>query len=94
MPTQGVKNKRNSSSGSEQLTPKQRKMASPGKITQDDDELVGGETDISLTSALKEINKSIKDLTFSGQFSIQHKIRNRKTESCCKRKHRIKIARI
>ena len=65
MPTQGVKNKRNSTSGSEQLTPKQREMASPGKITQDDDELVGGETDISLTSALKEINKSIKDLTLS-----------------------------
>ena len=77
MPMQGVKNKQNSSSGSEQLTPKQRKMASPGKITQDDDELVGGETDISLTSALKEINKSIKDLTLSQdnfQFNIKAEI--------------------
>ena len=52
-------------------------MASPGKITQDDDELVGGETDISLTSALKEINKSVKDLTLSQdnfQFNIKAEI--------------------
>ena len=52
-------------------------MASPGKITQDDDKLVGGETDISLTSALKEINKSIKDLTLSQdnfQFNIKAEI--------------------
>ena len=56
---------------------KQYDQYTPGKITQDDDELVGGETDISLTSALKEINKSIKDLTLSQdnfQFNIKAEI--------------------
>ena len=56
---------------------KQYDQYAPGKITQDDDELVGGETDIALTRALKEINKSIKDLTLSQddfQFNIKAEI--------------------